>query len=671
MFRRLVLALLTLVLATAGALTPAAPTRAQLEPEVRDRVTAAAVGIAIRTDTGVTYGSGTVVSASGLVLTNHHVIAEAERDGLDIWIATSDGRSSPVLAYKATVVRSDPILDLAVLQIVTDANDVPLSPEQLRLGYVELGNSDQLELGDDLHILSYPVVGQGLLYTRGVVSGLRTEPGITGTAWVFTDGAISGGSSGGTAVNANGELVAVPTGGLPQICENKDTNGDGMIDADDNCVIEGATVGLLRPVNFAKPMLTSAGLATEDDEQQRSSVDLLTPPIQRVEDDRTPTATATPTHTPAPTHSPTSVPPLTSTPTPIPIPPITPTPTPSPIPIRTVIPVENQPPLPLSPLLPNTLILSPGQSFRLYATGPESLETITAKYGNPGMVQQALRSLGWVEAEHRIFAADNVPANATGWTELHIHRFATTLGASDALPLLAWEHQKMTDARPIDLGVFADESMALAGPAFNGNEVTIIARRGNLLVRATGITPRGDPTSDVIEAILVPLGPIATDVRVVTPELLQILPSPDTLPSGLVQTEERARSAGNTASTFSNPDETSRLFVEWGWLESASGVYEGMTPRGTTRFEALVYRWRDADGASAALSYFVRNRADALQLAELTPPTIGDETRAIMGPVTGGTEATIYVRIDNYVLRMTAIGSGDPMADVLTLFGGP
>lgn len=328
-------------------------------------------------------------------------------------------------------------------------------------------------------------------------------------------------------------------------------------------------------------------------------------------------------------------------------------------------------PLSLSSLLPHTLMLSPGQSFRVYATGPESLETITAKYGNPGMVQQALRSLGWVEAEHRIFAADNVPANATGWTELHIHRFATTLGASDALPLLAWEHQKLTGARPVDLGVFADESLAMAGPAYNGNEVTIFARRGNLLVRATGITPRGDPTNDVIEAILVPLSPIATDVRVVTPELLQILPSAEFLPPGLVQTEGRARSASNTAGGFPNPDQTSRMFVEWGWLESATGAYEGRTPRGTTRLEAGVYRWRDAAGASAALPYFARTRADALQLAEITAPAIGDETRGIMGPVSGGIEATIYVRIDNYLLRMTAIGTGDPMADVLSLFGGP
>lgn len=667
MFRRLALLLLALVLATSGVLVPVTPTHAQLDPDLRDRVTAAAVGIAIQTPTGVTYGSGTVLSTSGLILTNHHVIVEAEQHGYAIWIATSDGRSTPVIAYKATVVRSDPVLDLAVLQIVANANDEPLEPERLRLGYIELGNSDQLNLGDDLHILSYPVRGQGLLFTRGVVSGLRTEPGITGTAWVFTDGAISGGSSGGTAVNDAGELVAIPTGGFPQICEPKDTNSDGVINEYDSCVIEGATVGLLRPVNLAKPMLVDLlGGDFKETPTQTVPSDSTSTPTPTIVDGPTATPTSTPTPTPTPTNTP-PPPPVTSTPT-FP-PPVTHTPTPTPI--DPVGSRSNPRPLVISSLLPTTLRLSPGQNFWLYATGPESLEMTTANFENPGMAQQALLSLGWMEGDHRIFAADNVPTNATGWTELHVYRFATTLGASDALPLITWERQKATGTRPIDLGVFADESMALAGPAYNGNEVTIIARRGNLIVRATGITPRGDPTSDVIEAILVPLTPLATDPRVVTPELLQILPGPDFLPPGLIQTEQRARSASNTASGFPNPDQTSRMFVEWGWLEAATGVYEGRTARGTTRFEAGVYRWRDAAGASAALPYFVRSRADALNLTELTPPTIGHETRAIMGTVSGGTEATIYVRIDNYLLRMTAIGTGDPMADVLHIFGGP
>lgn len=699
MFWRLIPALLALALATTGALIPPVPGQAQFD----DRLLAAAVGIVVETDTEKISGSGTVVSPAGLVLTNHHVVAEAERYGFTIRLLISDGRSTPMPAYQAVVVRSDPDLDLAVLQIVADANGKVLPPSRLLLPSIDLGDSDELNPGDDLYILSYPTVGRGLITTRGIVSGFQDDsnlPNLPNPAWVVTDAFFASGSSGGAAVNAAGQLVAIPTGGFPQICERVDTNGDGVVDELDNCVINGARVGLLRPVNFAKPMLCEVGVcrptvqATHTPTATATSSPTATPtpsptPTATPTFTPSPTPTATPTFTPTPSPTPTATSTFTPTPSPTPIrtptppvtpilviptrPPVTSTPTPPPPPPPPVI-TQCEPgptPLTLSSLLPGTLRLAPGQSFRLYETGPESLERTTAHFGNPGMAQQSLRSLGWTEAEYRIFAADNVPANATGWLELHIHRFATTLGASDALPLLAFEYQKQTGARPVDLGVFADQSMAMAGPAYNGNEVTIFARRGNLVVRATGITPRGDPTNDVIEAILVPLGPIATDVRVVTPELLQILPGPGLLPPGLFQTECRARSASSTAEGFANPDQTRRLFAEWGWLEAATAVYEGRTARGTTRFEAGVYRWRDAAGAAGALPYFVRTRADGFQLAETTAPAIGDETRAIVGPVAGGTEATVYVRVDNYLLRMTAIGPGDSMADVLMIFGGP
>src|SRR5690606_6503860 len=111
MFRRLALLLLALILAISGALIPVGPTGAQLDDEVRDRVTAAAVGIVIETDVAIISGSGTVVSPSGLTLTNQHVIEDAERRGLLVWITISDGRSNPMRAYQAMVVRSDSALD--------------------------------------------------------------------------------------------------------------------------------------------------------------------------------------------------------------------------------------------------------------------------------------------------------------------------------------------------------------------------------------------------------------------------------------------------------------------------------------------------------------------------------------------------------------------------------
>ena len=92
---------------------------------------------------------------------------------------------------------------------------------------------------------------------------------------------------------------------------------------------------------------------------------------------------------------------------------------------------------------------------------------------------------------------------------------------------------------------------------------------------------------------------------------------------------------------------------------------------GTTQAEAVIYRWRDEAAAAAALSYFVESRATSLDLTDVAAPSVGDEARAIMGAVDGGTEATVYWRSGAYLVRYTAIGSGDPMADVAVLLGVP
>jgi S1-C subfamily serine protease len=631
MMMRFVVAILTLSLAATGVESVIAA-QAQLDPSVRDQVTSAAVGVVSIVDDAQIFGSGTVIAPSGLVLTNFHVVEEADKRNSPVGIFTSDGRSEPRFSFLATVVATDPVTDLALLQVIADSEGVPLPVDRINLPSLTLGDSDQLNLGDDLHIVAFPVIGTGLTYTRGVVSGLRPEPGINGTAWIITDGVTSGGSSGGTATNSEGELVGIPTMGPPLDCRPGDTNGDGVTDATDGCVPTGGAVAYLRPVNLAKPLIESAqqliaGAGT-------SSGSGLVAAVAQPPELSPPPADAPPGQRP-----------------------------PAALPAR--------PPLVLSSIVPATLALAPGQNFRVYEGGEETLEQLSAGFANPVMGQQMLSSFGWQEGTYGIFAVDNPPPNAAGWVEIHVHRFATVVGASEALPFLAGERQRALGLSLLPLELFADQSIALTGPAYNGTEATLYARRGSLVFRVTGISPNGDPTNDVIETILIPLVPLATDPRVVTPELIMMLPGPEHLPSGLTQTEERARSASNTADTFANPDETRLLFQEWGWLESASGVYTGTTSNGTTRFEAAVYRWRDEAGASAALSYFVDSRATALNLLEFPMPRVDDETRALMGTVDGGTEATIYMRSGAFLFRFTAIGPGDPMADVRYLLGLP
>ena len=124
-----------------------------------------------------------------------------------------------------------------------------------------------LKLGQQLHIFGYPAIGgETITYTSGDISGFTYEAGIQGRAWIKTSASISGGNSGGTAIDDQGNLIGVPTqsgsgsGSSPDLdCRpENDTNGDGVIDDKDVCVPIGGFINALRPVNLAKPLITQA-----------------------------------------------------------------------------------------------------------------------------------------------------------------------------------------------------------------------------------------------------------------------------------------------------------------------------------------------------------------------------------------------------------------------------
>lgn len=137
-------------------------------------------------------GSGVIVSSSGLILTNYHVVAQAT----DIQVSLLDGRSAA-----ATVLGTDADTDLAVLRI--SLGNVPT---------IALGDSDALAVGDDLLAIGNPF-GVGLTVTSGIVSALgRNHLGInTFENFIQTDAAINPGNSGGALVNRQGQLVGINT----------------------------------------------------------------------------------------------------------------------------------------------------------------------------------------------------------------------------------------------------------------------------------------------------------------------------------------------------------------------------------------------------------------------------------------------------------------------------
>jgi serine protease Do len=139
-------------------------------------------------------GSGVIVRAEGLIVTNHHVVENAE----EIVVVLADRREFP-----ARVVVADERTDLAVLRIDAAGERLPV---------VELMNSDELEVGDLVLAIGNPF-GVGQTVTSGIVSALaRTRLGITDYQFfIQTDAAINPGNSGGALVAIDGRLAGVNT----------------------------------------------------------------------------------------------------------------------------------------------------------------------------------------------------------------------------------------------------------------------------------------------------------------------------------------------------------------------------------------------------------------------------------------------------------------------------
>ncbi|QWD98638.1 Do family serine endopeptidase [Polynucleobacter sp. MG-5-Ahmo-C2] len=165
-------------------------------------------------------GSGVLVSPEGIILTNHHVIHDAD----DIDVALSDGRK-----VKAKIIGSDPETDIAVLKI---------DPKQLPTP-ITLGKIESVHVGDVVLAIGNPF-GVGQTVTSGIVSAMgRDHVGInTFENFIQTDAAINPGNSGGALIDTRGNLIGINTA----IFSN---NGGSM------------GIGFAIPVNLVKQIMES------------------------------------------------------------------------------------------------------------------------------------------------------------------------------------------------------------------------------------------------------------------------------------------------------------------------------------------------------------------------------------------------------------------------------
>jgi len=155
-----------------------------------------------RRQQGQASGSGVIISKDGYIVTNNHVVQDAD----EVEVIMTDKRS-----FKAKVIGTDPLTDLAVIKV--DANNLPA---------ITLGDSDALKLGEWVLAVGYPLdlestVTAGIVSAKGRrigildqnISKTDAKPDSPVEAFIQTDAAINPGNSGGALVNLRGELVGI------------------------------------------------------------------------------------------------------------------------------------------------------------------------------------------------------------------------------------------------------------------------------------------------------------------------------------------------------------------------------------------------------------------------------------------------------------------------------
>jgi len=214
-------------------------------------------------------GSGTIISEDGLILTNAHVVlSDRYYEVVDLVVSITVAEDQPPEAmFYADILQADASLDLAVIKVSSTLDGGAPNFSSLGINAVPLGDSDALQLGDEIIIIGYPGIGgETITLTRGEVSGFTSEEPYGNRAFIKTSATIAGGNSGGLAATAQGEIIGVPTQvGSGDIEDSvvdcrplADTNRDGVIDDSDNCVPTGGFINAVRPIDLALPMIEAA-----------------------------------------------------------------------------------------------------------------------------------------------------------------------------------------------------------------------------------------------------------------------------------------------------------------------------------------------------------------------------------------------------------------------------
>lgn len=152
-----------------------------------------------------------------------------------------------------------------------------------------------------------------------------------------------------------------------------------------------------------------------------------------------------------------------------------------------------------------------------------------------------------------------------------------------------------------------------------------------------------------------------------------ILPTEEQVPNGLVIIEDGERTLSDVTDGFTDPDETSDMFEEWGWERNVIRAFH--TPDDATAHPEeidgiyiSVHEFGSPDAAAEALDYSVDVHLGDTALAERDHEELGETSRVLFGEQPYGDEITIYVQQGNALIRLSASSpEGDPTEEAIAL----
>lgn len=184
--------------------------------------------------TGAFSGTGVVVTGSGYVLTNYHIIEET--DYIEVMLLSDRGRTM----HPAQVIGFDEDFDIAVLKF--DGEGLGLTPARL-------GDSDLLAVGDPVYAEGNPLGYLTGSMTEGIVSALERESEVNsdGMGMIQTSAALNPGNSGGALVNGQGQVVGITSAKITGLMRERDES------LEDAAVLEN--IGLALPITDILPFV--------------------------------------------------------------------------------------------------------------------------------------------------------------------------------------------------------------------------------------------------------------------------------------------------------------------------------------------------------------------------------------------------------------------------------